>query len=474
MQPAGSQSPRQTVRELRVFLTIWAGQLVSALGTGLTAFAVAVVVFQKTGSASQFGLLIFAWMFPMLVLSPVAGTLVDRWDRRRVLIAADTGSALLTFATAALVLSGRFEVWYLFVTSALGSAIGAFQDPAFTAAVAAIVPRHQYGRAVGLLQLLQPASMVVAPLLAGALLASVGLGGIMVIDAATYLAAIAGLLPVAIPSPQRAEAPEEAGGGPVWLAAARRFVGEAVVGWRFVRERRGLLGLLLFVALVNFWAGFVNPLMAPMLLSFGTPVQLAAAQAAVGVGAVLGGVAVGAWGGPRRRVAGIVGSVLVAGACISASGLRASVPLIVATLFLWALVTPLLTTGSSAIWMSKTPQELMGRVLAVRRMALLSMMPLAVLLAGPLADRVFEPLMAPGGTLAGSAGAVIGVGKGRGVALMFVLLGALVMLTAAVAWLVPGIRHVERDVPDAPHPQHPRQQPAPAPGEAAGELAAAG
>ncbi|HEX8906230.1 MAG TPA: MFS transporter, partial [Longimicrobiaceae bacterium] len=294
----------------------------------------------------------------------------------------------------------------------------------------------------------------------GALLASVGLGGIMVIDAATYLAAIAGLLPVAIPSPPRAEAPEEAGGGPVWLAAARRFVGEAAVGWRFVRERPGLLGLLGFVALVNFWAGFVNPLLAPMVLSFGSPVALATVQASVGAGAVVGGIVIGAWGGPRSRVAGLLGAVVVVGACIAVTGLKTSVPFMSAAMFAWSFATPLLMTSSSAIWMSKTPQELMGRVTAVRRMALLSLMPLAVLVAGPLADRVFEPLMAPGGALAGSVGAAIGVGKGRGMALMFVGLGVLVMLTAVAAWLVPSIRNVERDVPDAPHPQ-------PAPGSVA-------
>jgi MFS family permease len=464
---------RQSLNELRSFLTVWAGQLVSALGSGLTSFAVAVTVYQKTGSAEQFGLLMFAWIAPALLLSPVAGTLVDRWDRRRVLIVGDTGSALMTLATAAIVLSGHFEVWYLFVTSAVGSLIGSFQEPAFTAAVAAIVPRHHYGRAVGLLQLLQPASMIVAPLLGGALVLTIGLGGIMVIDGVTYVAAIAGLLLVAIPSPPRTAVADDPDGGPAWLQAARRFVAEAVVGWRFVRERPGLLGLLLAIALVNFWGAFVNPLLAPMVLSFGSPVQLATIQAAVGTGAVLGGVAVGAWGGPRRRIAGIIGPIVIAGVCIGATGLTTRAAAIAATLFVWAVASPLLMTSSSAIWMSKTPQELMGRVAAVRRMVLLSMMPLAVLMAGPLADRVFEPMLARGGALAPTVGAVIGTGKGRGIGLMFLVLGALIVLTAVAAWLVPVIRNVERDVPDAPHPQQPAAGPPASEPEPEPELAAA-
>jgi MFS family permease len=455
MSNAGTRPVRQTVRELRPFLPIWAGQLVSALGSGLTSFAVAVVVYQRTGSAAQFGLLMFAWMFPALLLSPVAGTLVDRWDRRRVLVAADTGAALMTLATAALVLAGHFEVWYLFATSALGSAIASFQEPALTAAVSAIVPRDQYGRALGLLQLMQPVGMVVAPLLAGALVVTIGLGGIMVIDAATYLAGIAGALAVSIPSPPRAVAAAE--GGRAWLAAARRFKDEAAVGWRFVRERPGLRGLLMFVAVVNFWAGFISPLLAPMVLSTGSPAQLATVQASFGAGAIAGGVILGAWGGPRRRIAGLLGAMVVLGLALSALGLSRSVAGMAGAFFVVSFASPMLSITSSAIWMSKTPQEVMGRVAAVRRVFMLSLIPLASLVAGPLADRVFSPAMMPGGALAGVAGPLVGVGRGRGVALMFVLLGLLLGLTAVVAWLVPVVRNVERDVPDAPHPQAPPQ-----------------
>lgn len=454
MQQAEPTSWRAAMGEMRSFMVIWAGQLVSALGTGLTGFAVPVVVFQQTGSAQAFGVLIFAWMVPSLLLSPVAGTLVDRWDRRRVLVASDTGSAVMTVVLAALVLSGRFQLWYLFLATALASVISAFQEPAFSASIAALVPRRHYARAIGLVQLLGPVSMIVTPLLAGALVVTLGLGGIMAIDAVTYLFAIAALAAVAIPTPPReARAAAGAHGGPGWLAAVRRFGHDSAEGLRFLRARPGLMGILVVFALTNFWTGFINPLLAPMVLSFTRPVQFAAVQSAAGIGAVLGGVAIGVWGGPRRRIAAVLGSLALGGVCTAALGVRASAPLIAGAIFVWSLSTPMLGASSAAIWMSKTPQALIGRVFSLRRMVTMSMMPLAVLFAGPLADRVFEPLMAPGGRLAGSAGALLGVGKGRGVALMFLLLGALMVLTALAAWLVPSIRHVERDVPDAPHGQ---------------------
>jgi hypothetical protein len=471
-QPEGT-SWLGAMGEMRSFLVIWAGQLVSSLGSGLTGFAIPVVVFQKTGSAEQFGLLLFAWMLPSLLLSPVAGTLVDRWDRRRVLIAADTGSAVMSLTLAGLVLSGRFELWYLFLATVLASLISAFQEPAFTASIAALVPRRHYARAVGLVQLLGPMSMIVAPLLGGALVVTIGLGGIMVIDTVTFLAAIAGLALVSIPRPPRLEVAAEPDDGPAWLAAGRRFGRDAAQGLHFLRARPGLFGMLVFFAVTNFWTGFVNPLLAPMVLSFTRPVQFATVQAAAGLGAVVGGVIIGIWGGPRHRMAGVIGSLVLGGVCIVALGLRPSVPLIAGAVFVWAFTSPLLMASSSAIWMSKTPQALLGRVFSVRRMVTMSMMPMAVLVAGPLADRVFEPLLMPGGALAGSVGSTLGVGPGRGIALMFVGIGVLMSLTAAAAWLVPAIRNVERDVPDAPHAS-PSPPAAPEPAGEELEVAATG
>lgn len=452
--------------EMKPFLVIWVGQLVSALGSGLTGFAVPVVVFQQTGSAEQFGLLMFAWMVPSLLLSPVAGALVDRWDRRTVLVAADAGSGVMILLLAWLVLSGRFELWFLLLATAIGSVISAFQEPAFAASVAALVPKRHFARAMGMVQMMMPVSMIVAPLLGGALVVTIGLGGIMVIDAATFVIAVGTLAVIAIPRPAREILPPAGN----WRAAARRFGGEVTEGLRFLRARPGLFGILVVFAVTNFFEGFVNPLLAPMVLSFARATEFATVQAVAGAGAVLGGVAMGIWGGPRNRVAGIILSLVAGGVAVAAMGAAPSVPLIVAAAFVWTLATPPLLACSAAIWMSKTPQALLGRVFAVRRMVTMSMMPLAVLIAGPLADRVFEPLLAPGGALAGSAGALVGVGPGRGMALMLVLLGGLTVVVSAAAWLVPAIRHVERDVADAPHPQ----SPAPAPARGALEPVAAG
>lgn len=446
MEVAERPGWRRAAGEMRPFLVIWAGQMVSVLGSGLTAFAIPVAIYQKTGSAEALGLLMFAWMLPTVLLSPLAGALVDRWDRRAVLIAADAGEAVATLALALLVLNGHFDLGYLFVITVLGACLETFQEPAFSASIAALVPKEHHGRALGMVQLLSPASMIVAPLLGGALLVAVGLGGVIAIDAASFVVAVAGLAVVAIPSPPRAAAGGEGGSG----AALRRFVHEAGEGARFLRARPGLMGVLVFFALMNFWMSFVNPLVPALLLSFTSPLRLATVQAAVGAGMLLAGAVISAWGGPRRKMRAMFVTVALAGVAVAALGARAALAPILVAAFFWAMCVPLLTTASGALWLEKTPQELLGRVSALRRMVIMSLMPLATLAAGPLAQRVFEPLMAPGGALAGSVGAVIGTGKGRGIGLLLMVMGGLTMLTALGGWLYAPLRHVERDVPDAP------------------------
>ncbi|HEX8692604.1 MAG TPA: MFS transporter [Longimicrobium sp.] len=462
-EAAEKASLRGAVREMRAFLVIWVGQLVSELGSGLTGFAIPVWVYQQTGSAEQFGLLMFAQIVPALLVSPFAGALVDRWDRRKVLIASDTASALVTLAVAALVFTGRFEVWHLFVIGVFGSLIGPFQDPAFAASISVLVPRRHYGRAVGMMQTAGSLSAILTPVLAGVLVVTVGLGWVVLIDLATYLVAIGTLAFARIPSPP--QGPEHRHDP---LAA------QAAYGWRFVRERRGLLGLLLFFAFTNFLGGFLGPLMQPMVLAITTPAVLGTLVSMMGVGGLLGAMAMSVWGGPKRRVRGVLAFCALGGLCTVVVGLKPWLPLIAAGLFASALAWPLLQGTHSALWFAKTPAEAVGRVIAIRRMVVISSAPLSVLLAGPLAERVFEPLLMPGGALAPTVGAVLGVGKGRGIALMFVLVGLLTVLAAAVVYAVPAIRHVERDVPDAP-PVHPEPAPPPAPADEAerGEAVAA-
>lgn len=437
--PTAQPDPPVTrvMAEMRTFSVIWLGQLVSSLGTGLTGFALPVWIYQETGSVEAFGLLFFAATVPTVLMSPFAGALVDRWDRRAVLVWSDGLAALMTLVLAVLLYTGAFELWHLFVISALGSALASFQTPAFTAAISMLVPQRHFARASGMMQTSDAIAGILTPLVAGVLVTTIGLWGILAIDFATFLVAFGTLLAVRIPNPPPSPEPR------------RSLLREAHDGWAFVRDRPALLYLLIYFPIINLFTGMVNPLFSPLVLSFASPAELGASVSISSVGLLLGGLALSAWGGPRRKVRGLVVGQVVSTACLVAMGMRPSLLLVTAAMFLNLLVGPFAAGCSQAIWLSKTPKHMIGRVFAIRRMLALSTMPIAALACGPIAERVFSPLLMPGGALAGSVGRVLGVGPGRGIGLMFVLIGSFVMLMSVLLYLNPRVRRLEDEIPDA-------------------------
>jgi dipeptide/tripeptide permease len=215
---------------------------------------------------------------------------------------------------------------------------------------------------------------------------------------------------------------------------------------------------------VNFVLSFTTVLIIPLIVSFSSEAAAGTVLSVAGVGMLLGSLAVSAWGGPKRRVPGILIGIVVAGGFVALTGLRPSVPLIAAGSFLLLASTPIVNTASQVLWQLKVAPAVQGRVFALRRMISQAISPIAIVAAGPLADRVFEPLMADDGALADTVGRVIGTGPGRGIGLMIILSGLGVILMAVAGWLHPKVRHLETDLPDeiAEEPAETAASPAPA------------
>jgi DHA3 family macrolide efflux protein-like MFS transporter len=426
-------------RGFQTFLLIWFGQLISLTGSGLTGFALGVWVYQRTGSATQFALISLSTALPGIVFSPIAGALVDRWDRRQAMILSDTGAGLCTLSIALLFLAGRLEVWHIYIVLAVSSTFSAFQWPAYSAATTLLVSKENLGRASGMVQLSEAAAQIGAPVLAGALIGVIQIQGVILVDFATFLFAVFTLLTVRVPRPETTAEGK---------AAQASLLRESAYGWTYIRARPGLFGLLIFFAVNNFAMGIVQVLFTPLVLSFTTPLILGILLSVAGLGFLAGSIVMSVWGGPRRRVYGILGANLLLGMVLFAAGLPPSVWILGGAAFLAFLSTPITNGCSQAIWQSKTAPDVQGRVFAVRRMIAWASLPLAYLLAGPLADQVFEPLLAEGGILAGSVGRVIGVGAGRGIGLLYIILGFMMLLATMIAYLYPHLRHLETELPD--------------------------
>jgi MFS family permease len=439
-------------RRWRAFLVVWAGQLVSVTGTALTGFGLQVWTYLETGSVTRLALVSLAYALPAIALSPVAGVLADRLDRRLAMLAADVLAGIATLAIAILHFTGSLQLWHVYALIGLGAIGNTLQVPAWMASLPLLVPKKHLGRANGLVMTTEAVSIVVAPAAAGALLATRGLGAILLTDVATFAVAVVTLALVRFPRPEPTAAP----------GAAPSMWREMAAGWHYLRARRGLLGLLFIYAGVNFVLSFENVLAIPLIVSLTSEAAAGGVLSAAGFGMLAGSLAVSAWGGPkRRRIAWIMGGIAVSGGAVFVIGLRPWLWLIAGAYVLLALLGPVINTSSQVVWQLKVAPGMQGRVFALRRMLAQMASPLAIILAGPLADRVFEPMLAADGALAGSVGRLIGTGPGRGIAFLFLLTGVGTALLAAVGWLSPRVRHVETEIPD----QIPD---APAPAEAAG------
>jgi len=423
---------------MRTFLTVWAGQLVSITGTTLTGFGLQVWVYLETGSVTRLAMVTLAFALPSVLLSPIAGALVDRWDRRVTMLGADLLAGASTLVIATLHFTGNLEVWHLYLLIGVGALGNAFQAPAWMAAIPLLVPKKHLGRANGLVQANEAVALVAAPVIAGAMLATLGLGAVLLTDVATFLVAVVTLIVVRFPPTPKGE-----------FAAGGSLRADVVAGWHYLRDRMGLLWLLLIYAGINFVLAFVDVLLVPLIVSFSSETAVGGVFSAAGAGMLAGSLLMSLWGGPRRRrVAWIMGGIAVGGLCVIVTGLRPSLPLIAVGSVLLMFGSPVINTTSQVIWQLKVAPEMQGRVFALRRMVSQAAFPFGVLLAGPLADGVFEPLLAPDGALAGSLGRVIGVGPGRGIAFMFLLAGLGTALMAGAGWLHPRVRRLEEEIPD--------------------------
>lgn len=421
----------------RSFLMIWLGHLVSSLGSGLTYFAVGIWVYQRTGSASAFSSIVLSAALPGILLLPFAGALVDRWDRRRVLIAAQLGSGLCIGAMFALLYAGALAVWTICVLSAIGAIFGALEWPALAVASTVLVSKEQLGRANGLIQLAQSSAFVISPLLAGVLLPIVHLQGLLVADIVTYAFAITVLFVTRFAS------------GATAGSETKSLLREMRDGLRYIAAWPGLAWLVILFAAINFPLNVAQVLLTPLVLSFSTPAALGSVVAAYGTALLIGGILVSVRGVPRARVISILWVILLQAVALIVCGMHASALLIGVTMFILALGIPLQTSANQALWQVKVPVAIQGRTFAVRRMMAQLSVPVAYFAAGRMADRFFEPLLMPKGALASTVGHVIGVGRGRGMAFLVISSGVALLGIVAIAAAAPLLRSIETEIPDA-------------------------
>jgi MFS family permease len=424
------------------FTIVWIGQVISLLGTAMTQFGLTLWAYQVTGKATPLAMVGFFFVTPMVVLGPFVGTLVDRSNRKLMMMLSDLAAALVTGGILILYATSNLQIWHLYVAATITGVFQGFQWPAYSTAITLMLPKKQYARANGMLDMAGNASAVFAPLMAGALIGPLGLVGLLIIDLVSALFAIVTLLFVHIPQPARTEAGSEGTGS---------FFKEAAYGFRYIFARPSLLGLQTVFLAGNFFNSLAFAVLAPMILgrTGNNKLIFGSVQSAGAIGGVIGGLIISIWGGPKRRVHGVLLGFFSLGLLgQTVLGVGQALPVWAIGIFLMAFFGAIINASNQAIWQAKVAPDVQGRVFATRRLIAWLASPISRLLAGPLCDQVLEPVMAEGGGLTPVFGWLVGTGTGAGIALLFVMTGLCITLTGLSGYIFPVVRNTEDILPD--------------------------
>lgn len=433
-----SQPPNPS--SMRNFLAIWVGQLVSTIGSSMSRFAIAIWAWEITGQATTLTLVGFFSLLPSIAVASISGAIVDRFNRKLLLIIGDTVAVLTTIAIMLLYLSNHLQIWHLYVASAIVGTFNQFQSLAYSASVSLLVPKQHYTRASSLEFVATYGSNIVAPALAGYLYQIIGLLGIWLIDISTFAIAISSLLFARIPKPSPINTQETS--THIWQGLG--------FGFRYILERKSLLALLIVAFLFWFAHDVGDSLYTPLILSRtgNDTVVLGSLAAAAGFGGVTGAIIVSTWGGFPKKINGVLLGMIGAGLSKIVFGWGRTPWIWIPTQFCSSFNFPFNGSSDNAIWLAKVAPHVQGRVFAAHALVLQFGSAIAYLIAGPLADRIFTPALAADNGRAGMFATLFGTNAGAGIALLYVICAVGMLLVGCAGFYIPQLRDVEKILPD--------------------------
>lgn len=408
------------------FVALWVAQFVSLLASDVTQFALRLALYQRSGSVTSYALFTFCAEVPARLLAPFAGAVVDRYDRKTVMLLADSLTAACNLAVYfGFVARGGggdgLSLGVLYAAAAFSGVMNAFQWPAFVASVSLLARDGERVRYAGAQEAAPALSMLLSPALAGWMVAAdPSLRLVFANEFASFTLAVLVTSLAAVPRLETAAG--TAGKGVRKTAALLAADAREAVAWAWARP--GLLALVALKSAGMFVAGATEACMTPVILHQSSPQSLGAVLTLSGTGAVFGSALTALFGRVERRAPVVLGLVAVQGTLLALAGLAPSIGWVLAVAFVYSLLLPPVRACRQALLQAKTPPEMHGRVFALQRGVAGLAMPVAAALAGPIVDRVLEPGMASGGGLARVFGPLVGTGPGRGAALGFVALGA--------------------------------------------------
>lgn len=414
------------------FLLIWFGQFISMIGSGLTIFSLGVYVFQQTHAVSSFTCILLCVFLPPFLLKPFGGILADRYDRRLMMLFGDLGATLGLLFIFFMMLKGTVQLWQIYSGIAISSIFSAFQEPAYKALVTDLIPRDQYDKASGLVQLAGSAQYLISPFLAGILLSLMDIQFIFMMDISTFL--IASVITIWI---------RKASGTIQTEQLKQNFIIDFKEGIYEFSRNKGVVWLVGITMIVLFFVGLLQSLFIPLLLSLTGPKAAGITQSVCASGMLIGSSFIGLFGSKSTHVQVLSVSLFLAGLFFANLGLSRNIIFITTAGFLFFAVLPFVNTSIEVLIRKNIDNQKQGRVWSIISTITYSGSIVAFVAAGFLADKVFNPLLEVNGKLAGSVGSIIGTGADRGIGLIFIISGLMISVLALWAWWNRKIRGLE-------------------------------
>ncbi len=420
-------------KSFRKFLIIWLGELISSVGSGLTAFALGVYVYQTTQSATYVSLVTLCAFLPTILLSPIGGVLADCFDRRLMMMMGDGCSALGLIYILVMMLTGNIEIWQISIGVMSSAIFCSLTEPAYKATITDLLTEEEFAKASGLVQLASSSKYLLSPIIAGFLLGITNVESILIIDISTFFVTVFAVAMVrkSLKAQQvKREYPH--------------FVKDLKQGWNSIVSTKGILLLTILLTIVTFYMGFLQTLFTPMVLPLADTKTLGMIVSISAMGMLLGSLFIGIFNIKKNYTNVLVGGLGFAGIFFSLIGLTTNIYFITGAGFLFFSALPFVNTSADVLIRKNVVNEAQGRAWGIIGVISQLGYVVAYALAGILADYIFNPLLSDHGLFVSTIGKVIGTGEGRGIGLLFIISGISIVILSLVILKIKSIRVLEK------------------------------
>lgn len=418
---------------MKKFLTIWIGELISSIGSGMTAFAVSIYVYKLTGSAMLVSVAALLAYMPTILLNPVGGILADRYDRRLMMIFGDSFSVIGLLFIFISIQTGHAGVLPVFIGVTISSVFTALLEPAYKATVTDLLTEDEYAKASGMVQIAGASKYLISPFIAGLILSVTDIRAILIIDMATFFVTVSTI--ASVRKSIRVIKPNK---------DSFHFLSEFKEGIKCISCDKGVRSMVVLMAFMCFFVAFIQTLMTPMILSFANAKTLGIMESVSAIGMIIGSVMIGILNIKKNYARVLMISLMAAGIFMAMTGTSTNIWIILAFSILFFTSLPFINTCADVLIRLRIPNDLQGRAWGMISVLTQVGYVVAYAVCGVLADYVFGPMLQKNGILAGSIGRIIGTGEGRGIGLMLLLAGSIMFAFAFIFGGRKSIKEMEK------------------------------